>query len=287
VEFSYVPDPPAGADSKVTLTTGEELKGKFVSSDEKSVTIEHPLLGTMNFTREQVKSVEDLTPAPDPDSFFKGWDFTIEAGVVGASGNTERFGARAAFGGVRDTTQTVTLIGASYLYAVDDGDKSQDRFEAFIRNDWKLPENKWRIYAKASAEYDYFKDYDWRVTGVVGVGYELIDNETTLLLPRVGIALTKEFGGSDNRIIPELNLGFDFAHKFSDTAKFFFTFDSYWSMLDYPEYRLVGATGLEFLLDAESGMIFKIGAEDRYDSTPGEGNSRNDLTYFATVGWKF
>jgi len=287
--LSFFPDPQPGVDTNVTLTTGEVLKGKLVSSDDETVVIDHPVLGRMTFTRDQVKEVADANPPPppDPDSFFRGWAFTVEAGVTGASGNTERFGARAAIGGVRETSKLATSVGASYLYAIDDGNKSQDRFEANIRNDWKITDSKWRVYARGVAEYDYFQEYDWRITAVAGMGYELIETDTTLLLPRVGLAVTREIGGSDNRFIPELNLGFDFTHKFSETSKFFFIFDSYWSLLDIPQYRLVASTGLEFLLDADTGMVFKIGAEDRYDSTPGDGRGRNDLTYFATVGWKF
>lgn len=289
MNFNTLVDPEPGTESKVTLTTGEVLTGTLVSSDEQNVVIDHPVMGRTSFARGQVKEVVHANPpeAPDPESFFEGWSFFVDAGVTGATGNTERLGARAAFGGNRETSKVSTSFGLAYLYAEDDGDKSQDRFDAFIRNDWKLGDSPWRVYARGEAQYDYFQDYDWRVTGVVGVGYALIDNDTTLLLPRVGLAVTREIGGSDNRWIPELNLGFDFTHKFNDTAKFFFTFDSYWSLLDFPEYRLVGATGLEFLLDAETGMVFKVGAEDRYDSTPGADRNRNDLTYFATVGWKF
>ena len=288
-EFTMFPQPEPGAETNVTLTTGEVLKGTLVSSDDSTVVIDHPVLGRMTFTHDQVKDVSDANPPPppDPDTFFKGWDFTAEAGITGASGNTERFGARAALAATRETSKMATVASAAYLYGVDDGEKSQDRFEANIRNDWKITDSKWRIFAKGTAEYDYFQEYDWRVTAVLGVGYELINNDTTLLLPRIGIAVTREIGGMDNRFIPEFNAGFDFTHKFSDTAKFFFIFDSYWSMLDFPEYRLVASTGLEFLLNADTGMIFKIGAEDRYDSTPGEDRNRNDLTYFATIGWKF
>lgn len=287
-EMSMPFDPEPGVETNVTLTTGEVLKGTLVSSNEQDVVIDHPVLGRMTFTRDQVKDVSDANPPlPDPDSFFKEWKFSVDAGLTGATGNTERLGALVLFAGDRETVRTKTVFGFAYFYAEDDGEKSQDRFDAFIRNDWKIADSKWRVYAKAQAEYDYFQDYDWRLTGVLGMGYALIDNDTTLLLPRVGVAVTREVGGSDNRWIPELNLGFDFSHKFNDTSKFFFNFDSYWSMLDFPEYRLHAATGLEFLLNSDTGMVFKIGAEDRYDSTPGADRNRNDLSYFATIGWKF
>lgn len=288
-EFNFVEPPPVGGDANVTLTSGETLKGQLVSMDPSTVVIDHPVLGRMTFQRSQVKEVADANPPPppDPDSFFKGWSWTFEAGATGATGNTERFGGRIAFGGARESSTMATSLGASYLYGVDDGKKSQDRFELNIRNDWKVTDSRWRVYSRGVLEYDYFQEWDWRVTGVLGLGYELYKTDKTLFLPRFGLAVTREFGGSDNRWIPEANLGFDFTHKFNDAAKFFFTFDSYWSLLDFPDYRLVASTGLEFVLDASTGMIFKVGAEDRYDSTPGADRNRNDLTYFATIGWRF
>ncbi len=42
----------------------------------------------------------------------------------------------------------------------------------------------------------------------------------------------------------------------------------------------------EYILDPEMGMILRLGAQDRYDSNPGNAK-RNDLTYFATWGLKF
>ena len=41
------------------------------------------------------------------------------------------------------------------------------------------------------------------------------------------------------------------------------------------------------LLNDDNNMNLKIGALDRYDSTPGLGFRRNDLDYYITIGWEF
>jgi hypothetical protein len=40
-------------------------------------------------------------------------------------------------------------------------------------------------------------------------------------------------------------------------------------------------------MDPESKLVLKIGAEDRYDSTPGEDKHRNDADFFLTIGITF
>jgi hypothetical protein len=42
----------------------------------------------------------------------------------------------------------------------------------------------------------------------------------------------------------------------------------------------------EALIDAESNLTFKTGVTNRYDSNPGDAE-KNDLEYFASLGWKF
>lgn len=227
-------------------------------------------------------------PAPaDPDSFFKGWTGSLEAGMSGASGNSENFGFRVGLGLKRDTSKMLTTFTTSYTYASQEGDKTENRGDAMLRNDWKFgADNRWRFFALGKAEYDDFKDYDWRLSAFVGVGYELIKTDTTLFVPRIGVGITREIGGSSNEIVPELDLGWDFEHKFNQNVKFFNTFDFYPSLKKITDYRIETKAGLEVLLSEENKLALKIGVEDKYDSTP-EGLKRNDLTYFAVVSWNF
>lgn len=226
------------------------------------------------------------TPPPDPDSFFRGWKGSLEAGISGSSGNTEKFGGRAALKMQRETSKMITTFGAQYLYSTDDGNKTESKGEVFGKNEWKLGDSKWRFYATAKAEYDEFQDWDWRVSAFVGFGYELIKTDTTLFVPRFGVGASKEFGGSENKITPELDLGWDFEHKFNENVKFFNTFDFYPALDRFGPYRFETKAGLDILMSKENNLSLKLGIDDKYDSTP-EGKKRNDLTYFIALAWAF
>lgn len=249
------------------------------------------LTGTEHLAQpaEGAAAASEPTPeAPaDPDSFFKGWAGSFAFGLNGASGNTERFGLRSQLDAKRETSRNITTFGALYVFATDDGNKSEHRGEVFGKYEWKIGEDgRWRPFATAKAEYDEFKDWRWRVSGFVGVGYALIQNETTLFVPRVGIGASREFGGRSNEIIPELDLGWDFEHKFNENVKFFNVFDFYPSLKNFSDFRIETRAGLDILLSKENNLTLKLGVEDKYDSTP-EGAKRNDFSYFALIAVNF
>ncbi len=251
------------------------------------------LSGTEHFAQPADAGADALAqpdpdaPKPDPDSFFRGWEGSVAFGLNGASGNTERFGVRGQFDAKRETSRNITTFGALYVYATDEGEKSEHRGELFGQYEWKVGEDgKWRPFAKAKAEYDEFKDWRWRLSGFVGVGYALIETETTTFVPRIGVGASREFGGSNNDITPELDLGWDFEHKFNENVKFFNTFDYYPSLTKFTDFRIETKAGLDVLLSKENKLSLKIGIDDRYDSTP-EGQNRNDISYFALLAYNF
>lgn len=300
---------PADSQALVTLTNGDLIRGALVS-DGDPVVINHPVLGQVSFPRSSVANVKTMSaenavkataaaaeaagkfppppPPPDPDSWFKGWKGLIEAGVNGSSGNTETFAGRFGIGASRETSKTKTTLGFSYNYGVDDGQKSKDNARLDARNDW-LPQgdSKWRPFVQGTLEYDTFQDWDYRYSAFGGVGYELIKTDKILLLPRAGIGLSQELGGSDNKIHPEGLLGADFEWKINDRSKFFISGDTYWLLDEIPDYRAFVRAGYEVLVDDKSNLTLKLGIEDRYDSSPGDGRNRNDLTYFALLALPF
>jgi hypothetical protein len=129
------------------------------------------------------------------------------------------------------------------------------------------------------------------VSLIAGPAYEFIKTERTLLLGRLGVGFSKEFGsgeGVDNRIKPELDLGLDFEHKLDDRQKILASIDYFPSLLNFPkDYRVVGKAAYEVLVDPKNNLTLKLGVENRYQSLPGEGKKKNDLLYFATVVYSF
>lgn len=226
-------------------------------------------------------------PPADPISWLDGWKGSVNAGLFGSEGNTERLSATAILEAKREHTRWDSHILLLYSLARDDGENSQNYFLASARNDWKFGDSPWVFFAKGTFEYDEFQDWDQRVTLFAGPGYHFIRNDTTSLLGRVGAGVSKEFGSDDDEWKPELNIGADFSHKIDSRQTFTASADYYPALDGFPEYRAEFKAEYAVLLNDDNNMNLKIGALDRYDSTPGLGFKRNDLDYYITIGWEF
>jgi putative salt-induced outer membrane protein YdiY len=148
-----------------------------------------------------------------------------------------------------------------------------------------LGESPWTLFGTGSAEYDQFKVFDLRLSAHAGVGYKLIKNESTTLLGRIGSGVSHEIGGPDDSYVPEALLGLDFEHQITARQKLIFKSEYLPEWGDYENYRLVSDASWECLLDEASNLSLKVGAIDRYDSTP-NGLKANDIDYLMLLLWK-
>lgn len=232
----------------------------------------------------------DADPIAQPEDrwLLSGWAGSVEFGLTGASGNNDRFNLRFAAGATRESESSADQFSLTYSYAKDEATQTENRFEAKGRHDWKLPnESRWRVYMGGIFEYDEFQDWDMRVSIGPGVGYQAIKDEKTNLLLRAGVVVTREIGGSDNAWTPEADLGFDLEHKLTERQTLTASGDFYPALDKFGPYRFAGNVAWTVLVDPEVNLFLKLGVEDRYDSDPGPDRKRNDMTYFATLGWAF
>jgi len=222
------------------------------------------------------------------NSWLLGWKGSVELGMNGASGNNNRFNLRAGLDAERDSEKYFDKLSLTYTYAQDESVKTQNWFRAEGRHDWKFDDgNPWRVFITGIYEYDDFQDWNQRITIGPGVGYQAIKTDRTDLLLRAGIVGTKEFGGSNNAWTPEADLGFDLEHKLTERQTLSVNYDLYPSLKDAGPFRMTTNVGWQIDIDPETNMFLKLGIEDRYDSRPGPEKNRNDLNYFATIGWSF
>lgn len=311
---------PARADDYIQLSTGEVLKGKIVSQTETEVRFAHPVLGEWVFQKNAITvlpgapaapagalpaavpaapeapaaaaAIPPVEPAvppkpPEPDSFWSGWKRSVDAGVNGADGNSENLAIRAGIKLKRTTSEIETAADAGYIYNSSNGRKDKSRFEANVRNDWFFKESNWGLFVQGKAEYDEFQNWDYRLSTAAGPSYTFIKDDTTLLRGRQGGGITREFGGDNQDIIPEGFVGFDFEHKFTDRQSVYVSGDYIPSFQEISDYRLNGKAGYKIIIDPESKMNLQLGVADRYDARPGPNTRRNDIEYFATIGWEF
>ncbi|GJQ29917.1 MAG: hypothetical protein HBSAPP03_18010 [Phycisphaerae bacterium] len=293
----------------VRLRTGDVLVAAVASLDEATVTLEHPVLGVLTVSREQVVSIESGeantsasgSPAPSapaagsetepasseaPLPWWKGWRGAVDVGLNGSSGNSDALSGRVGVTGTRATARHETAATATLSHASASGAEAVTRAAFSLRNDWKAGESRWGFFALGRAEYDDAQDWTWRVSGFLGPSYRLVTTARTSMKARLGLGGSHEFGGARERTKPEGLLGMDASHALNERAKVFAIVEVIPNLTDVPHWRLEARAGYEVLLDPARRMNLKVGVADRYTSDPGQAD-RNDLEYFVTVGWAF
>lgn len=219
--------------------------------------------------------------------YLQGWTGSVELGITGSSGNVERFSGR---GGVRAERRTELYESKgelTYIFARTDGDTSQNEAHLLLRTDRLFIDSPWRIFGIGMADYDEFKDWDVRLAAFLGVGYAFIQDDRTQLIGRLGAGVKREIGGEENAFVPEGLIGVDFEQRITERQRVIATFDFFPELREFGPYRFIGRAAWEILVDPAVNLSLRIGAESRYDSTPGLGVKRHDLDYFATVVWSF
>ena len=222
-----------------------------------------------------------------PFHWFLGplWTGSVEMGMNGSEGNSDSLSFRVGSGLKRETPLNTLELLINYGRNRQGGLETQNNGLMSGRWDWKLPRPNWIYYNRFQLEFDKFKAFDLRLTMASGLGYHLIKNEKTNFTPRLGMAVSHEFGGPYDSWIPEADFGFDLTHQISKKQALKATVDYYPSWENFSDYRLVSQVNWEMLLDEATNLSLKLGAIDRYDSTP-NGRRPNDVDYFLTLIWK-
>lgn len=225
-------------------------------------------------------------PAPERQGFWDKHEYSVEGGLSGSSGQSERSNLRFGFAGRWTRPDDVLTFDSRYIYTRQRDETVQDRFEAKLRNEWKTPEDPWIVFGESSAELDRFTNYDALLRAGAGVGYRFIRNDRTNLVGRVGGGLIHEFGSDDEGVHPEAILGIDFNHKFDDAQSFVVNAEAFPSLENLDRYRTRTKAYYEVRLSEKTNLNLRLGIEHRYDSGSGEGN-RENLDYAATFVIKF
>lgn len=242
---------------------------------------------------ERVAAGDRLAMQPEAEAqkgFFDwdAWAKSIDIGINGASGNSENVNLRIQLGGERKTDKMETKVTALYRMTSSEGDQTENRFRFDVRNDW-LPQDgsKIRWWAQGAYEYDEFQEWDSRVSGAAGIGYEFINNDKHTLVGRLGFGGSQTYGDMNEDFRPEAVAGLDYTWAIKDGQKFGAGTEVFLDVSDTDNFRVNSYAQYEVLLDAESNLTFKTGVANRYDSEPGGTAEKSDLEYYVTMGWTF
>ncbi len=285
----------ASAD-EVTLNSGERLTGEVTSQNDNVVTLDHPVLGTLQINRDQVQTVQtdEAAQAPQPaapKSRFSTWVLpsfakTFEAGFNGAEGNSQNFSAFLAFNATSETDFDRWDITARYFRSSSDNVVSQNEVNATILKEWLRPEQRHFWFTRANYQYDQFESWEHRVGAYGGIGYTFFDTPTWELDGRAGAGPQYEFG-SVNEVTWEALLELDAAYHIAENHKIAGYNRLFPSLSEGGEFRNITGLAWTYKINRARGLSLKLGAENEYDSDPSEGDKKNDVKYYGALVFEF
>jgi putative salt-induced outer membrane protein YdiY len=239
---------------------------------------------------EQGKKEEIILQEPgwhvwQPD-YWDPWEGNVELGLSGTEGNSQTFNVRFGLTAKHKLDHLVKSVQITSIQKSADGETTANTALLDGKLEWPMPGSKWSYYIHSLTEYDEFKVFEVRQSADTGFGYEFIKNDVTTVLGRAGISASREFGGMDDEVKPELALGGEYKHKFNATHSISGKVDYFPNVTDFGDFRLNSQAAWEIALSSAWGLSLKLSVIDRYDSTP-QGARPNDLDYSTLVIWQF
>ena len=313
------PPPPT---HMIALDTGETLRGTIVERTDERVVVDHPLLGRVTVPAGRVVSIVAIgdaaaaggtgsgspaatvaavpaaqpaaegapppqpSPPEPPEETAPKWSGKLEAGLNGSEGNTEQLSLRFGASLERKTEKDIFTANANYRLKTENGDRTQNELLLKERFEWLMPPTPWSVFIESNQEFNEFRDYDFRVDALVGVGYRFIDDEKTKLIGRVGVGAAKEFGGIDDDVYPTALASLEFSHQITERILFSAYGEYKPDLSDFENYQLLGRASFDIALNDSKSLFLKLGIEDRYDNDPGTAEA-NDIDYFASIVYAF
>jgi hypothetical protein len=234
-------------------------------------------------------------PYEDLTGFWAGWVGRLELGGGGLEGNTRRANARIGVSLSRETEAMSTFFGADYRIAREQDQESENRFRLNADHEWRLPPaRRLRPFIEGEFESNRFQDWDQRVVVFGGLGFAIFDGSEPSeegripsdLVFRAGYGGAREYGSNRNDFQEEALVSLAGTVRFTERRLVRLNAEYIPDLIDDGEFRVNARAEYEIVLDPDNDIRLILGAEDRYDSDPGEAR-RNEFEYFITLSVGF
>lgn len=290
----------ASSAAELVLNNGDRLTGEITAENDQVVTLSHPVLGELKVAREDIAKLSgDVIDALAEDDeinlvteagllgtgWLTNWKRRLSIGVFGSEGKTQALKVNAAFKADYEDDATRWAHETAYLHNRSDGDTSDHTFYSTLRRDWLEPGSPWFRFAGGRMDFDEFKDWDYRLSGEGGVGYEFIKREDYRLIGRAGLGASQTFGGLREEFTPEGSLAVDVNWRISQLQSLAFVNTLYPNLKESGEFRNVTALNWTYDIDPAAGLGVKIGLGNAYDSLSEGSIDKNDFTYTGALEW--
>jgi hypothetical protein len=225
------------------------------------------------------KVISGLDKTPNP------WSGAFQIGASGSEGNVSILKGVAGLDVRYDTPDDFMTFNGIYVLTRYNDSVIEQKALGTLRNE-VIFADPFAWYLEGQAEYDQFRDIDFRLAAHNGLSYALMKSSDSVLKIRAGFGTAKEFGGDRNTWFPEGQLGGDFELGLSTRSRLSLSADYYPGLQNFDRYRVRGRASFDIMLDPSLNLLLRLGVMERYDSMP-LNSKRNDLDYFATLLFQF
>ena len=214
------------------------------------------------------------------------WTGSIEYGLNGTHGNTDTFNLRLGASAARKTPSSIMTLEVSLNQKSANTVRTAQNVLFDGRLEWPFPDTPLSYFAHNNTEVDQFKAFDVRAGADTGIGYYVLDDDVSTLVGRVGGSVSREFGGPDDRYVPEMTFGVEWKHHFSPRQIVSANVNYFPDVTDFGDFRCNSKMSWEVVVDPDWGLSLKLSVIDRFDSTP-NGVRQNDVDYAVLMLWSY
>ena len=279
----------AAADTLV-LANGDKINGEILEWAVDHVVIDHPQLGEIKLSLEQldIDTGEPPNPGLFGTRFLRGWKRNVDFGWNGRIDESTLTNITAGLDfRYADEFKRWSLRGR-YFFNDDEGSDDDDHNARLdLRRDVLFPGHRWFTFGAITYQYDEFESWQHRTIVSIGPGYNLVDGEAHSLDGRIGLAFTREFGDSQSQE-GETLFALDYEWDISEGHRLTFSNELY---VEYKPtagaIRNLTRGEWNLRLTERPALSLKIGAVNEYESDVAPGDTQNDLRYYLALGADF
>src|SRR5687768_8708252 len=240
------------------------------------------LLGTF-FMAAQIAAQDTSSATPPVDA----WTSSIGAGLAMTSGNTDTQNYNFSLSTKYDPkTRIVFKADALLLRGSSDGETQVDRATAAARGEYSLSDRTF-TFGEVSYLRDPFKQIDYLVAPVAGVGYRLIRSDVRNLTIDAAAGVQMESNDTLGRSTSgALKAGEDFEWALSPTSKFTQKLTALWKTDDFGDalYHFDAGLATTVMTRLELKLAY---AYDHKSRPPSPEIEKGDSALFAALLFKF
>ncbi len=261
----------------------EQAQDRAAHAAERSPTDSGP---PMESEARAPRPAADVGPEPQEQAPGAKWSGSLEFGLSGSKGNTDRVSTRTRTAVRRQSTDEVFTASLRHRYTRDSGRDTENELYGRGRQEWLIPGSPWSLFVEGDGELNRFREYNVLANTLGGVGYEFLNTPDTLLIGRLSAGVGYQDAGRSEGVRPRARAAVEFRHTLTKGVAFTSSGEITPELDELGEFRSRVAGAFDIALNEDKTLRLRVGAEDRFDSDPGR-REPHDIDYFVTLVYGF